>query len=567
VGKDATIEAAAPRRPSVSVVIPVFNGAATVGEVVARSREALAGRASRVEFVLVNDGSADDSWERIAELAAAGTDVRGIDLSRNYGQHNALLAGIRAARCDLVVTIDDDLQNPPEEIPKLLAALGDDCDVVYGEPIVKRQRIGRRVATRLVVGALSVLGGRTAPMVSSFRIFRTELRDGFAGYGGPDVSIDGLLTWQTERFRSVPVRHDERQHGESNYSLVKLVRHALTMITAFSTRPLRLATTVGFLVIVFGLGVLLYVLIRVFTEGSGVPGFPFLASIVSIFSGAQLFSIGVIGEYLARMHVRVMARPSYSIRSRVEGRRDPRPPAQAGDMVAEEPCRVLSWDSEFWGLTIARVVPERLSPESAQEVARWCGEHGVDCAFLLADAADDATAAAALAVGFVPVDTRVTLERAPRPDVLSEPGLSPEIRPARETDRAALERIARGAHTDTRFYFDPRFSRERAGEMYVRWVLRGFEDDSRLTLVATLGELAIGYLLLKREPVAIELIAVEDESRGKGIGRALVEAAVRQAPDAPVSVVTQARNVAALRLYESRGFRLTRTETWFHRWA
>ena len=130
-----------------SVVIPVFNSAETVAEVVRRSREVLAECASACEFVLVEDGSSDASWERIVELAG-DDDVRGIQLSRNYGQHNALLAGIRAARCEVVVTIDDDLQNPPEEIPKLLASLGPDCDVVYGEPIAKRQTPTRRAARR-----------------------------------------------------------------------------------------------------------------------------------------------------------------------------------------------------------------------------------------------------------------------------------------------------------------------------------------------------------------------------------------------------------------------------------
>jgi undecaprenyl-phosphate 4-deoxy-4-formamido-L-arabinose transferase len=313
----ATAEAEPAAPPSISVVVPVYNGAQTIGDLVERCRSCLAedGTVPELEFVLVNDGSRDESWERIAELAAASEDVRGIDLTRNYGQHNALLAGIRAARNEVVVTIDDDLQNPPEEIPKLLAALGPDCDVVYGEPTVKRQAFGRRLATQLVVRTLGFLGGKTAPMVSSFRVFRTSLREGFAGYSGPDVSIDGLLTWQTEHFRSVPVRHDERLLGESNYSFFTLVRHALTMATAFSTKPLRLATTMGFGVILFGLGVLVYVLIRFFVEGGSVPGFPFLASIISIFAGAQLFAIGVIGEYLARMHVRVMSRPSYAIRT------------------------------------------------------------------------------------------------------------------------------------------------------------------------------------------------------------------------------------------------------------
>jgi undecaprenyl-phosphate 4-deoxy-4-formamido-L-arabinose transferase len=567
VGKDGMTGSATPRQPSVSVVVPVFNGAETVAEVVRRSREALVECAGGHELILVNDGSSDSSWERIVELAASAGDVRGIDLSRNCGQHNALLAGIRAARCDLVVTIDDDLQNPPEEIPKLLRALGPGCDVVYGEPIAKQQGFGRRIATRIVVRALRVLGGETAPMVSSFRAFRTSLRDGFASYSGPDVSIDGLLTWQTERFRSVPVRHDPRQHGESNYSLVKLVRHALTMITAFSTRPLRIATTLGFLVILFGIAVLAYVLVRFFTEGNGVPGFPFLASIISIFSGAQLFAIGVIGEYLARMHVRVMSRPSYLIRAEVGGSSDRVVTSGAVDSP-EGICRILDWDSEFWGFPVARVVPERIDTAAAGQVERWCEEHGVACAYLLAGADDAETAAAAESVGFTPVDTRVTLERpAGLPSVERQPADGLEIRAARAGDEAALMGLARQAHGDTRFFFDRHFSSARAVEMYAAWVSRGFAEDPLRLLVAERDGSPVGYVLVKPDSVEIDLIAVDGASRGGGIGRALVEEAIGGSPDGGVRVVTQARNVPALRLYESCGFRVTKTETWYHRWS
>jgi glycosyltransferase involved in cell wall biosynthesis/ribosomal protein S18 acetylase RimI-like enzyme len=552
----------------VSVVVPVFNGAETVAEVVERTREALAACSSRHEIVLVNDGSGDDSWERIAALSAAA-DVRGIDLARNYGQHNALLAGIRAARCELIVTIDDDLQNPPEEIPRLLEAIRNDCDVVYGVPAAKQQDLGRRVATQLVVRALGLLGGRTAPMVSAFRAFRADLREGFAAYTGPDVSIDGLLTWRTDRFRSVRVRHDRRRRGESNYSTVKLVRHALTMITAFSTRPLRIATSLGFLAILFGIAVFAYVLIRFFTEGDGVPGFPFLASIISIFAGAQLFAIGVIGEYLARMHVRVMSRPSYSVRAEVgPGGPSPRRPgaeAAAGD--ANDLCRVLAWDSEFWGFQIARVVPKALDREAAMRVENWCTENGIACAYLLTDAADGATAAAAAAVGFEAVDTRIALERPPGlppPEGAEPSGL--RLRSAGDADGEAVAAIAREAHTDTRFFFDPRFPDARAAEMYEAWARRWVEDGVDLVVAERDGEV-IGYVLTDGDPPRISLMAVAAGARGDGIGRALLAAAARRAPNGALAVVTQARNVDAMRLYEACGFRVAATQTWYHRWS
>jgi hypothetical protein len=153
-----------------------------------------------------------------------------------------------------------------------------------------------------------------AKNVSAFRIFRTQLREAFAGYQTPFVSIDVLLTWATTRFGSVMVPFEPRRSGSSNYTFTKLVRHALDMMTGFSTAPLQLASLIGFSCTLFGIGVFFYVFGRYCLEGS-VPGFPFLASIIAIFSGAQLFALGVIGEYLARMHFRTMNRPVYIIRS------------------------------------------------------------------------------------------------------------------------------------------------------------------------------------------------------------------------------------------------------------
>lgn len=153
--------------------------------------------------------------------------------------------------------------------------------------------------------------------VSAFRALRTQVRDGFSGYRGAFVSIDVLLSWSTTRFAAVPVRHDPRQGGTSNYTPAKLLAHAMDMLTGFSTLPLQLASIVGFLFTLFGIGVLVWVLGRYLVLGYSVPGFPFLASAIAIFSGAQLFAIGIIGEYLARIHFRSMGRPDSVVRSRV----------------------------------------------------------------------------------------------------------------------------------------------------------------------------------------------------------------------------------------------------------
>ena len=305
---------------SVSVVVPVFNSDATLGELVSRLSAVLRARGAEYEIVLVNDASRDGSWRVIQELAATDPRVRGIDLVRNYGQHNALLCGVRAARHDVIVTMDDDLQHPPEEVPTLMEKLAEGYDVVYGTPRDERQDLWRRMASRLTRLALShAMGTETARHVSAFRAFRAEARRGFTDYRGPFVSIDVLLAWSAQRFAAVAVSHRPRLVGRSNYTVRKLVGHALTMMTGFSILPLRLASLVGFGFTLFGLGVLAFVLGRYWIQGESVAGFPFLASVIAIFSGAQLFALGIIGEYLARMHFRMMERPTYVVRSTTDG--------------------------------------------------------------------------------------------------------------------------------------------------------------------------------------------------------------------------------------------------------
>ena len=299
----------------VSLVCPVFNSEASLAELYQRLVSALSSLAAEYEIIFVNDQSSDKSGKIIASLAAQDPRVQGIDLMRNYGQHNALLCGIRAARFGTIVTLDDDLQHPPEEITKLLERLNEGYDVVYGTPIKEQSGWARALASRGVRLALrNVVGYEVAKNVSAFRAFRTQLREAFSGYHTSFVSIDVLLTWATTRFAAVTVRFDPRFAGSSNYRLSSLLRFALDMTTGFSTKPLQLASLIGFLFTIFGMCVLLYVIGRYFVQGS-VPGFPFLASIIAIFSGAQLFALGVIGEYLARMHFRLMDRPAYVVRS------------------------------------------------------------------------------------------------------------------------------------------------------------------------------------------------------------------------------------------------------------
>lgn len=305
---------------TVSVVVPVYNGAETLDELASRVSAALEDITERFEIIFVNDGSRDESWEAIAKLAARDKRIRGIDLARNFGQHNATLAGIRAAALDVIVTIDDDLQHPPEEMPALLAKLAEGYDVVYGTPHRYKQPWSRVVASKITRMALrQVIPAGMAPHVTAFRAFRAELVPSFAEHRAPYVSVDALLAWGTERFAAVPVEHVPREVGRSNYTAWKLISYAFTMVTGFSARPLRIVSILGIGFTLVGAGLLAFVVVNRIVRGAGAPGFAFLAASLAVFSGLQLFAIGTIGEYLARIYQRSLDQPAFVIRQALGG--------------------------------------------------------------------------------------------------------------------------------------------------------------------------------------------------------------------------------------------------------
>jgi len=297
----------------VSVVVPTFRSPTTLPRLVERIINC-GWFTNQSELVIVDDGNDDDTWRVILGLAERNNQVRGLRLGRNFGQHAALLAGVRTARNPLIVTLDDDLQNPPEEVPKMLAALSHEVDVVYGLPARRRQSPWRNFTSMGSKWLMRYsLGFVHATDISAFRVFRTRLRESFDGDLGPGVSMDALLNWSTTRFASVEVGHEERQQGRSNYGFRKLLRFMLDTATGYSTVPLRFATALGLVTVALSVAVMVWVLWKPITTGESVPGFPFLATTIAIFSGVQLIVLGVLGQYIGRMHFRVMAKPTYTI--------------------------------------------------------------------------------------------------------------------------------------------------------------------------------------------------------------------------------------------------------------
>jgi len=304
----------------VSIVVPCYRSARTLGELVTQVTEVLdspaqSARVEAFEIVLIVDGSPDDTADVALALARSNPHVRTLELMRNYGQHNALLAGIMAARHDVIVTMDDDLQHRASDVPKLLAALEEQgVDLVYGVAAHEEHAFLRSWASRSVKRVLAKMGVANASDISAFRAFRSELREAMHITHDPHISIDVLLSWATTREARVTVDMDRRADGISGYRFSTLVRHSLNMVTGYTTTPLRLVTILG--MAAAGLGVLLfvYVLVGYLVGYITAVGYTSIIAAIAVFSGTQLISLGILGEYLARVHERAMRRPSYLIR-------------------------------------------------------------------------------------------------------------------------------------------------------------------------------------------------------------------------------------------------------------
>jgi undecaprenyl-phosphate 4-deoxy-4-formamido-L-arabinose transferase len=296
---------------NISIVVPVYRGETFVEPLIERIAKSVPEFANEYEVILINDGSPDNSWTVIERMAQKYPWVKGIRLMRNYGQHNATLCGVRAAQYDFIVTMDQDLQHPPEDIPILHEKLNEGFDVVYGAPKKLPQGVVRNLLTSNTKALLaSIMGVSSVKNISAFRMFRAGLRNAFSNFQSPTLIIDVLLSWGTTRFTSVPVNITQAER--SNYNFWSLAKAALLILTGYSTMPLRLASFIGFFMTLFGFGIFIYVVITYFAAGS-LPGFPFLASVIAIFNGAQMFTLGIFGEYLARMFDRSMDRPPYII--------------------------------------------------------------------------------------------------------------------------------------------------------------------------------------------------------------------------------------------------------------
>lgn len=305
--------------PKISVVIPCYKTGARASILVSEITDTLTSYSRNAfEIIMVVDGSPDDTWLKISELARLNSNVRGINLMRNYGQHSALLAGIRAAKGDVIVTIDDDLQHSPKEIPKLIENLSDEIDIVYGVSLVEEHSFFRNLLSKTYKQFIGVLlRAEGAEIAGAFRAFKKEVVPVFEGNDDLYAPLDVMLSWFSSKTIGVPVNMSQRQDGASNYTVRSLMRHAVNAITGYSIAPLRLVSLLGLFTFGISFMIALIVLVNYLMGKIEVAGFPTIAILVSMFAGVQLLSLGIIGEYLGRLHMRSMGRPRYVIRDEI----------------------------------------------------------------------------------------------------------------------------------------------------------------------------------------------------------------------------------------------------------
>ena len=302
--------------PYISVIIPVYNEAENLRELGERLMRTLAGMDRSFEIILVDDGSGDRSWEILTELHAKYPEnLRALQFNRNFGQHQAIFAGFQAARGQVMITLDADLQNPPEEIPRLVAKIEEGYDTVGGWRENRRDSLFRKLPSQLVNVVMSrVTGVKLRDYGCMLRAYRREVIDSINQCHESSSFIPALANLFSRRVAEIPVGHAERERGQSKYGLIKLLRLNFDLVTGFSNLPIHAVgftgVAIAFLGLLFGF---LLILRRLFV-GPEVEGVFTLFAILFVFVGLNTLGLALIGEYVGRIYREVRGRPRYVIR-------------------------------------------------------------------------------------------------------------------------------------------------------------------------------------------------------------------------------------------------------------
>jgi polyisoprenyl-phosphate glycosyltransferase len=301
---------------SVSIIIPVYNGSTTIASLVKVLFQELSS-ISDLEVVLVNDGSpSDNSSEVCTDLAIINEKIKFIDLSMNFGEHNAVMAGLHYCVGDCAVIMDDDFQNPPSEVIKLIEKLGNGYDVIFSKYEKKKHNYFRNLGSSFNDKVASYIINKPSGLyLSSFKAINRFVIDHITKYNGPYPYIDGLIFRVTRNYGTVLVDHADREGGKSGYTFSKLVSLWLNMFTNFSVLPLRIATITGFVFGIIGVITAAYFIVEKITNPDMPIGWASLIVSLFIIGSLNMFAIGMVGEYLGRLFIKSNGNPQFIVRS------------------------------------------------------------------------------------------------------------------------------------------------------------------------------------------------------------------------------------------------------------
>ena len=303
----------------ISIVIPVFNEVSLVEELYSRLKVVCDGLNQTYEIVFVDDGSSDGSYEKLKQLQANDTVLRVVKFTRNFGQQAAVLAGFRMSKGNVIVQLDSDLQNPPEEIPKLLHAMSDDIDIVTTVHRKRRDGALRVFGSRALLKIGQMLFGDSVKLnLSSFRAIRRSVVGKIENCKDRSRYMAVLMSWMGLPTVELEVEHHERKKGNTKYSILNLLKLSWDLVTGYSSFPLRMVTYMGLFGALLGFLMMAFLLFQRIVNGILIEGFVVLTAVFAFFAGVQLLSIGFLGEYLGRVHHQIQARPDYIVDKVIE---------------------------------------------------------------------------------------------------------------------------------------------------------------------------------------------------------------------------------------------------------
>lgn len=297
----------------ISIVVPVYKAEACLHELYRRLRASLEAITPDFEIILVEDCGGDRSWAIIDALSQTDPRVKGIQFSRNFGQHAATICGISHSSGRWVVTLDDDLEQDPDEIGKLIAKAEEGYSLVYGVYPQRTHELWRNITSEVARRLFKIAIPQLNEVYTSFRVIDGSIARAICQFDSPFPFVDGYLSWLTGNCTVVLVSHGERYSGKSNYTIRKLVAHTINIFVTFSDLPLKLASWIGLCSFVVGMICLILIVVARYFGGITVSGFASLMAGIVLFGGLQLFILGIFGEYLGRINFKTSKKPLYLV--------------------------------------------------------------------------------------------------------------------------------------------------------------------------------------------------------------------------------------------------------------